>query len=190
VTKSLDTATWFDTTARANFERHLMPLADRALDCLQLGAFTGDASVWIMENLPNALLVDVDTWAGSEEHHDFDFEEVWRTYSERTRGYRRAGRLSEREMTTDAFLRTRRGVDRFDFIYVDADHRAPAVLADAVLAWPLLRPGGLMAFDDYVWASSLGPLHAPHHAVDAFITVYAEQLRVVERNAQLWVRKT
>ena len=38
----------------------------------------------------------------------------------------------------------------FDFIYVDASHRAPDVLLDAVLAFQLLRIGGLIIFDDEV----------------------------------------
>ena len=37
----------------------------------------------------------------------------------------------------------------FDLVYIDASHEAADVLADAVLAWPLLKPGGFLGFDDY-----------------------------------------
>ncbi len=32
-------------------------------------------------------------------------------------------------------------------IYVDGSHKARDVIADAVLAWALLRPGGILIFD-------------------------------------------
>ncbi len=41
----------------------------------------------------------------------------------------------------------------FDVVYVDASHMAGDVLSDAVLAWKLLAPGGIMIFDDYAWSS-------------------------------------
>jgi predicted O-methyltransferase YrrM len=36
-----------------------------------------------------------------------------------------------------------------DFLYVDADHTKPSVKADLTLWWLHLRPGGLIAGDDY-----------------------------------------
>jgi hypothetical protein len=37
----------------------------------------------------------------------------------------------------------------YDFIYIDGDHSPAGVLTDAVMAWGLLRKGGVMLFDDY-----------------------------------------
>ena len=39
----------------------------------------------------------------------------------------------------------------YDLIYVDGSHTARDVLQDAVLGWGLLKRGGLMIFDDYLW---------------------------------------
>lgn len=36
-----------------------------------------------------------------------------------------------------------------DFVYVDGDHSLEGVRADIELYWPKLRPGGIMAGDDY-----------------------------------------
>lgn len=44
-------------------------------------------------------------------------------------------------------------VNAFDFYYVDGSHVAPDVMADAVLGWRLLKPGGIMVFDDYEWGA-------------------------------------
>lgn len=77
----------------------------------------------------------------------------------------------------------------FDFVYVDGSHTAPGVLSDAVLSFDMLRPGGIMLFDDYLWAGpvpqyntamELADIHnTPKIGIDAFISVYQRQLRIV-----------
>ena len=39
----------------------------------------------------------------------------------------------------------------FDLVFVDGSHQATDVLTDAVISFQLLRLGGLMIFDDYLW---------------------------------------
>lgn len=55
------------------------------------------------------------------------------------------------------------------------------MIADAVLGFRLLRVGGLLVFDDYLWAEKLpgGPdvLRCPRIAVDSFATLYARKVR-------------
>lgn len=41
--------------------------------------------------------------------------------------------------------------DPFDVVYVDGSHQGPQVLGDAVMADALLRPGGMLIFDDFEW---------------------------------------
>jgi predicted O-methyltransferase YrrM len=71
----------------------------------------------------------------------------------------------------------------FDLIYVDGSHRAPDVLADAVLAFQLLRVGGIMIFDDYLWRlepdGRQDPLNMPKPAIDSFINIFQRKLRVM-----------
>ena len=55
---------WFEMTAKGNFELQLLPLAGKFnLRFLQIGAFTGDATVWLVDNIltqGNSVLEDVD----------------------------------------------------------------------------------------------------------------------------------
>ena len=60
---------------------------------------------------------------------------------------------------------------------------------DAVLAWPLLKPGGLVCFDDYGWWVDPAPEKSPKLAVDAFLTVMRGRCEVVRKDYQVWVRK-
>jgi predicted O-methyltransferase YrrM len=83
----------------------------------------------------------------------------------------------------------------FDLIYIDGSHTAADVLIDAVLAFQLLRVGGVMIFDDYLWsmepALSVDPLNMPKPAIDAFATVFMRKVRVLPGlpNSQCYVEK-
>ncbi len=73
--------------------------------------------------------------------------------------------------------------------------RLPTSLADAVLAFKLLKVGGHLVFDDYVWAEELpygqDPIRCPKPAIDAFTTLYCRKLKILEAPLyQLYVRKT
>jgi hypothetical protein len=77
----------------------------------------------------------------------------------------------------------------YDFIYIDADHTAAGVLDDAVMAWQHLKPGGIMAFDDYVWTHEKGSLYEPKSAIDFFCWAKQSELKIIDTNEQLWVQK-
>jgi hypothetical protein len=54
------------------------------------------------------------------------------------------------------------------------------VLQDAVLAWNLLKRGGIMIFDDYgLKYDSLG-VSPPKEAIDAFLKVYGKYVHIFE----------
>ncbi|WP_405054006.1 class I SAM-dependent methyltransferase [Tabrizicola sp.] len=83
----------------------------------------------------------------------------------------------------------------FDMVYVDGSHQAPDVLLDALLGFRLLRVGGLLVFDDYLWSEPLAygvdPVRTPKLAIDAFTTIFCRKIRVLSAPLyQLMVRKT
>ena len=143
---------WFNHTAKDNFEKFLIPLAGQQnLNFLQLGVYTGDASIWMLQNINNIQLTDVDTWQGSDEdaHKSMDFDDVYKTYTDKIKDYK----VNIKRSTTTNYLVTQYGAGEvFNFIYIDADHTTVGVLMDAELSFPLLKSGGIMAFDDYTWS--------------------------------------
>jgi predicted O-methyltransferase YrrM len=189
---------WFKQTAQPNFEQHLLPLAEHpALRFLQLGAYTGDASVWMLENILTdrySKLTDVDTWRGSDEegHKNLDFDEVYKIYLNKISKYKK--QINVYRCTTTDHLLAQYGCDRplgeyFDFIYVDADHTTVGVLLDAELSWPLLKSGGIMAFDDYTWGDHY-PMHQrPKPGIDLFLLRHSGEYDVLAVNLQYWIRK-
>lgn len=69
----------------------------------------------------------------------------------------------------------------FDVVYVDGSHEPCDVLSDAVLAYAVCRPGGLLIFDDYQWwdQTSRGVASSPKLAIDAFTTCFFDHIQIL-----------
>ncbi len=184
---------WFAATAQANFETYLTEFKDKPnLKFLQLGVFTGDATVWLCNNIltdKSSKLIDVDTWGGSDEksHAEMDFSDVQRVYKEKVKELSVVSVVSD---TTSYLIRQQDNFkESFDFIYIDADHTSVAVLMDAELSWPLLKTGGVMAFDDYTWGRDLPPSKTPRPGILLFTERHKEEIDTLVINSQYWIRK-
>jgi predicted O-methyltransferase YrrM len=184
---------WFNHTARDNFEKFLIPLAGQEnLKFLQLGVYTGDASIWMLENISNIQLTDVDTWQGSDEdaHKSMDFDDVYKTYTDKIKDYK----VYICRADTIGYLLAQYGCDRplgehWDFIYIDADHTTVGVLMDAELSFPLLKSGGIMAFDDYTWGAEMSPELTPTLGIDLFLGRHEGEYETLVINSQVWIKK-
>ena len=81
----------------------------------------------------------------------------------------------------------------FDMAYIDGSHFAPDVMTDAALCFPLLKVGGHMLFDDYMWRgieNGNDPLNGPKLGVDAFLNVFFHKMQIVwSPNSQVVARK-
>lgn len=183
---------WFaSTTAETNFKNTLSALAGEPnLQYLQLGTYTGDASIWLMENIltdQSSHLTDVDTWQGSDEqaHETMNFSDIEKFYDLRLKKYKNVTKVKS---TTIKFLR-KAALDFYDFIYIDADHTAVGVLLDAELSWLCLKSGGILAFDDYEWSEGKGDAFCPKPGINSFLDRHKGEWLPVLKNWQLWIQK-
>jgi predicted O-methyltransferase YrrM len=164
---------------------------------LEIGSFEGRSMVWIVENMmnPGDELICVDTWEGGEEHGAEDMGTVEKRFRHNhaiaiTKND--VSVLPHKGLSTEYFgAAIAEGDDKitFDFIYIDGSHIAKDVLTDACMAWPLLKPKGLMVFDDYMWGNPRDILHRPKPAIDAFTNIFAEEAEIIHVGYQLVVRK-
>lgn len=166
------------------FERHV---PKGPLRVLQIGTYTGDATVWLLNNRDVEFIDDVDTWEGSDEsaHHAMNFSEVEQYYLQRIG---KDDRVLPYKMTSDEFFSTAQFA-RYNFIYIDGDHTALQTALDGLNAFRLLEPGGVMAFDDYGWHYGGEPFLEPQRGVDAFLAVCQDKVTVIESGYQVWVEK-
>jgi predicted O-methyltransferase YrrM len=149
----------------------------------------------MLNNLGEIELTDIDTWKGSDEvaHESLDFDDVYDIYINKISEYRK--QVHVQRCTSTDYLLAQYGPDRplgeyFDFIYVDADHTTVGVLLDAELSWPLLKSGGILAFDDYTWNHESGdPRLAPQVGIDLFLHRHEGEYQLLAKNTQVWIKK-
>lgn len=175
----------------------LIPYMAGRKGCLEIGSFEGRATVWMAENIleGQSYITCIDTWQGGEEHADLDMGSVEKRFDHNMNVLKAKypnlyiDKMKFKSTKALAHLLDRR-ISTYDFIYVDGSHVAQDVLTDACMAWPLLNKGGLMVFDDYLWGNPANPLHNPKMAIDAFVTMFGEQIQVMHVGYQFVVRKT
>lgn len=201
------TTNWF-SVARSVWN-NLMP-RENPKRVLEIGSFEGASACYLIETLGARYPLElhcVDTWQGGVEHQSGGFYE--KSMSEVESRFRRntdiareraahAIDLHVHKTTSDlalAGLLAAGKASYFDFIYIDGSHQAPDVLTDAILAFKLLRVGGILAFDDYLWSENLpqgvDPVRCPKIAVDAFCNIFCRKMKVMPGGGvQLYARKT
>ena len=156
---------------------------------LEIGSFEGRTTCWFLETYPDAHVTCVDTWQGSEEHSHTMKEGLFDRFSNNTNRF--TDRITVRRGFSGVVLRTFPCESQFDFIYVDGSHYSCDTLEDSILAWRLLKPGGIMIFDDYTWVmegTKLDDIVNPRTGIDAFCKIFTPKI-IKEIPGQLIVQK-
>ena len=200
--------TWFRDAALP-FWDELIPGLQLAT-VLEVGSYEGASACYLVERIASQTpltLHCIDTWDGGTEHQPdgsapADMKRVEQRFHRNIQAaIQRAAHpvdLCVHKGASDVSLvrlLAEGNAGSFDFIYIDGSHQAPDVLSDAVLAFKLLRVGGHLVFDDYIWSEPLpsgqDPIRCPKPAIDAFTTLYCRKLHILQAPLwQLYVRKT
>lgn len=78
---------------------------------------------------------------------------------------------------------------QFDLIYVDGSHFADDVLTDGITAWRLLKDGGVLIFDDFLWPCYVRARANPHWPISVFLKYHAGEYKVLNAHSQLIMQK-
>ena len=81
---------------------------------------------------------------------------------------------------------------KYDFIYIDASHQSDDTFVDGYYAHKMLKPGGLLIFDDYGWGDSNDKdvNHSPKVGIDTFIHLYKDYYHnLIEPSYQKYLYK-
>jgi predicted O-methyltransferase YrrM len=200
------TNTWFAPN-KENWDVLLSKLKPSKI--LEIGSYEGASACFLIERLAAQWDIElhcVDSWEGGIEHqaganYAIDMNSVEKRFNHNTslaiRSVQHKVTLVAHKSYSDIALAKlisdgKQGY--FDFIYVDGSHQAPDVLLDAVMSFKLLRVGGVLAFDDYLWAEGLpgqtDPLRCPKPAIDAFVNIHIRKIKVIRAPlSQFYVEK-
>lgn len=174
------------TNHAPNWEKWLGEFIGTPCVGLEVGVFEARSSAWFLEHIctdPRSRLVAIDPWEKRSRDNRAAIEAVYgRRYQ------------FHAERAEDCLSRWGGSGFRFDWIYLDGGKEAARVIEQSVLAWRMLRPGGVLIWDDYPWqwtegCTSARPALPPGPAIDACLTVYAPELEVIAKGWQVAVRK-
>ena len=150
---------------------------------LEIGSFEGRSTLWFLANIlthPTAGIVCVDVFAPASRELRFDHN--LRIAAAVKKVTKRKGRSED--------LLAQLPRDSFDIIYVDGSHQAVNVLFDAVSAWFLLKAGGVLIFDDYLWEMDKPPSERPQPAIDLFLEAFEGRYELLSKAYQVILRKS
>lgn len=171
----------------------------RPLRLLEVGSFEGSSATWMAQHLllhhPESLLLCIDNWseanyidiadnhlevemAASLRGDDSALERFKSNLGKTPGGSQVVGvRASESGLALLALLGRAPAEEvesAFDLVFIDGGHGSHEVLQDAVLCWRMLKPGGVLIFDDYGGNATL-----TRTGIDAFLGAYRPFLTVV-----------
>ena len=155
---------------------------------LEIGVFEGRSTCWLLENglADKGSIVCVDTFNGGAEHDGIDFKAVEARFWSNTSQARKATQIVSafRKNSYEALAEMVGFKYAFDFIYIDGSHAPDTTLTDACVAFGLLKQGGVMLFDDYLY-----PHEPTKVGIDAFLSGFEGKYDIVLKNYQLAVQK-
>ena len=180
------TKDWFDKNSRQNWDR-IVPIINPK-KILEIGSYEGAAACYLIEKLGKNNFLEVhciDTWEESdglskeealivEKRFDYNMQLAVNRSQNKTKYFKHKSQshLVLSKMIAD-------GVGDFDLIYVDASHYAVDVLTDAVLSFKLLKAGGMLIFDDYLWAGDENIVYYPKIAIDSFTNIFSKHIKLI-----------
>ena len=173
----------------SNWAYTLAELRAKPLSILEIGSWEGRSALFFLNYLPLSRITCIDTFEGSKEHHN---RPGWERFIAESEGRfdanlaAFAGRADKIKLPSVAGLAqlAARGA-RFDLIYIDGSHVAADVYADATGSWALLKAGGIMIFDDYLWDNVPEEAERPKPGIDAFMAEHEGDYHVLHRGYQM-----
>lgn len=170
---------------------------------LEIGCYEGRATVWLCENVltnPNKKYnYDViDTFEGSVDESGMEKTKEklkGENFIEDNFKYNISFfpeiNFNIHKGVSQILLPTFKSKEKYDFIYIDASHRADDTLVDAYYAHKMLKVGGIIIFDDYGWKDpkNLHPANSPQLGIEVFNTIYDESYQLIFSGYQIGFQK-
>jgi predicted O-methyltransferase YrrM len=166
---------WF-ASVRREFCPLLLEYAGKPITYAEIGCWAGDSACWVADNVlthAEAKGYGIDPYRRMRRRTRSDMRQL------RDHAHSRMKHPNWVWMETTSERAFRRWRADIDVLYIDGEHEAPAALADFVRAWPYMRAGGLVIFDDHEIGQRKRFPHVPE-AVAAVLTAFDGMVEVAQ----------
>jgi predicted O-methyltransferase YrrM len=185
---------------RKVFEQMLRRHQGSRVRVLEVGTYAGTSLIEMLRVLPEATAVAIDKWTNYDENglaslQMLEERGIESVFHENLRRAGVSGRVvALKGDSVEQLLDLVEQKERFDFIYVDGSHKCIDCYTDMALSWRLLKTGGTMMIDDYLYCServtSGFVLDYPMKGVDHFLSKYEGQYRVLAKGYRVCLEKS
>tara|TARA_R110000868_G_C10710271_1_gene749869 strand:+ start:167 stop:796 length:630 start_codon:yes stop_codon:yes gene_type:complete len=165
---------------------------------LEVGCYEGRATVWLCENVLKEVKVRydiVDTFEGSliEEGMEGsanrlreDANVIEDNFKHNISFFKNI-EFNVHKGFSQQILAGMPQQETYDFIYIDASHRADDTLVDAYFAHKMLKKGGIIIFDDLGWKDpkDLHVVNSPELGIKVFNSFYGDLYDTVFQDYQI-----
>ncbi|HEX4197243.1 MAG TPA: class I SAM-dependent methyltransferase [Caulobacteraceae bacterium] len=178
---------------------HHTPVWNQLLDqhkparIVEVGAYEGRSTCYMIERCAADHPIDVwsiDTWEGGVDNDSSVMSDVEKRFDHNVAVAQsnavHSANVRKIKQSSNLALATLLAAEMgptMDLVYIDGSHQAPDVLSDAVIGFSLLKVGGLMIFDDYLWYMEVDTqknvLNMPKAGIDAFINTFMRKINIV-----------
>ncbi len=172
------------------WEKYLSSYKGKAdIQFLEIGSFEGRSAVWLLENVlthETARLTCIDPFIEKPFFRDIP---LYKDGEEHFRHNIQLSGVSHKVLLKKGFSQDLLPLEKpysFDCIYVDGAHYKKAVLEDTVLSFLLLKQGGILILDDYLWKFNKD---RPKPAIDVFLKMYEGYYELLHKDHQVILKK-
>jgi len=154
---------------------------------LEIGSLEGRSACWFLDNVithHSSLLYCIDIFYDGKEYEKLFDKNILLTG--------KAANVIKLKGWAQTLLKTLEN-NSFDAIYIDGGHDSKSVMYNMLLSWDLLKVGGILVMDDYLWKNKHFPgeeIKTPKPAIDSFLNIFAGSYELLEKKYVVAVRKT
>ena len=174
---------WFSYNINI-WKNYLMPLKE--IKYLEIGSFEGRSAVFVGELNNVEEVTCVDTFDGSDEHKDDNFDLVYKNCSENLKKLNTPYNLIK-DTSHNFFKKNNK---KFNVIYIDGSHFYDDVKKDFINAMNCLDEEGILICDDFLWFYYKKIEDNPIGAILECYENYKNDLEILFINYQIIFKKT
>jgi len=191
----------FNTNWHSLVQKNLDPIFEKfsIQKILEIGSFEGQSACYFSKKINQGQVHCLDTWEGDDDlkMKNIDFKKVEKNFDQNIKLANKINpsvnffKYKNKSYKQLSEFISQGKENFFDLIYVDGAHDSQNVLFDAVSSFKLVKEGGVIIFDDYLWESKdKNVINSPKFAIDSFVNIFSNKIYVIRHFLyQLYVIK-